>query len=133
MESSELRQLLNKGILAVKAGDRPLSRNLLLSVLAADETSEPAWLWLSAVLDEPGEQLMALERVLAINPGHPQALAGAQALRREFGQAAVNVQPSAEPSAPEPIWGGDSAPTASSAIVQQPPPPPDDRVLRPPA
>src|ERR1700686_1454860 len=100
MEASELRQLLNEGILAVKAGDRPLARNLLVSVLDADENSEPAWLWLGAVLDEPGEQLMALERVLAINPGHAQALAGAQALRRQLGQEAVNVQQSAEPAAP---------------------------------
>jgi tetratricopeptide (TPR) repeat protein len=132
MESSELRQLLNEGILAVKAGDRPLARTLLLSVLDADENSEPAWLWLSAVLDEPGEQLMALERVLAINPGHPQALAGAQALRRQLGQEAVSVQQSAEPSAPEPIGVGDPAPPASAVIVQQPPDPTEDGVARPP-
>ena len=57
MESSELRRLLNEGIQAVKAGDRLLARGLLLRVVEADERSEPAWLWLSAVLDDPGDRL----------------------------------------------------------------------------
>jgi tetratricopeptide (TPR) repeat protein len=93
MESIDLRRLLNEGIKAAKGNDRALARERLLRVLEADDRSEPAWLWLSAVLDEPGDQLMALERVLAINPRHPQALAGANALRQRLGKADSTVQP----------------------------------------
>jgi hypothetical protein len=41
-------------------------------VLEADDRNEPAWLWLSAALDKPGDQLMARGRVLAINPRSPR-------------------------------------------------------------
>src|SRR5438270_293997 len=74
MEPAELRRLLNEGIQAVKTGDGATARDRLLRVLDADDRSEPAWLWLSAALDDPADQLLALERVLEINPGHPQAL-----------------------------------------------------------
>ena len=96
MESSELRRLLNEGIVAVKTDDRPRARELLLRVLDADDRSEPAWLWLSAALDEPDDKLLALERVLAINPGHPQALAGVKALRQRLGKDEPRLEPAAE-------------------------------------
>jgi hypothetical protein len=118
MDSGEVRRLLNEGIQAVKAGDRPRARELLLRVLDADDRSEPAWLWLGAVLDEPGERLMALEHVLVINPAHPQALAGAQALRRQLGTAAANLQPVAEPFVLEPTGAVEPAPPTSAVIVQ---------------
>ncbi len=86
MEPSELRSLLNDGIQAVRAHDRTRARERLLRVLEADENNEAAWLWLSAALDDPADQLMALERVLAINPQHPQAMARAQTLRQRLGQ-----------------------------------------------
>src|SRR5260221_6047436 len=93
MESVELRALLNEGIQAVKDNDRARARERLLQVVAADDRNEPAWLWLSAALDEPADQLMALERVLDINPRHPQAMAGAQALRQRLGQVVAQPAP----------------------------------------
>jgi tetratricopeptide (TPR) repeat protein len=119
MESSELRRLLNEGIQAARAGERPLARDRLLRVLDADARSEPAWLWLSAVLDEPGEQLLALERVLAINPTHPQALAGAQALRRQLGRDEAARQPPLDLPLRTPTEMAEPA-AASSAIILQP-------------
>jgi len=120
MESSELRRLLNEGIQAAKASDGPRARDLLLRVLDADASSEPAWLWLSAVLDDPGERLLALERVLAINPDHPQALAGVQALRRQLGQEPANPQPPVEPQVLRPIDAVEPV-TASATVIVQPP------------
>src|SRR5712692_2537695 len=134
MESVDLRTLLNQGIQAVKGNDRARARELLLQVLDADDRNEPAWLWLAAALDEPADQLMALERVLAINPRHPQALAGAQALRLRLGQVVAQPAPdqglAAEPAnqrsslQAEPIPGAtDLAQTASGpepAIAAEP-------------
>ena len=98
MEPTEIRGLLNDGIQAVRANDLPRARERLLRVLEADENNEAAWLWLSAALDDSADQLMALERVLAINPQHPQALAGAQTLRQRLGQPVAPPAPEPEPS-----------------------------------
>jgi tetratricopeptide (TPR) repeat protein len=95
MNRTELQQQLNDGIQAVRAGDHARARELLLAVVQADESNEPAWLWLSAALDEPAEQLQALENVLVLNPRQPQALAGAEKLRRVLGlPVSVDLQPS---------------------------------------
>ncbi len=94
MDAAERQALLNQGIQAIRAGDKARGRELLLRVVAADERVEPAWLWLSAALDEPADQLIALENVLALNPTHAQALAGVATLRKKLGRA------SAEPSPP---------------------------------
>src|SRR5579859_4115871 len=98
MDPVELRSLLNEGIAAVRANDPARARDCLLRVVEADERSEPGWLWLSAALDDPRDQLLALEHVLAINPHHPQAAAGVQALRQRLGQASA-VAPAATPAA----------------------------------
>ena len=95
MEPAELRDILREGIAAVRSGDRARGRALLLRVVEADERVEPAWLWLSAAMDDPTDQLVALENVLALNPEHTQALAGAQALRQKLGVA--------EPVSPDPL------------------------------
>ncbi len=114
MDPEALRQLLNEGIQAAKANNRAQAREQLLQVIEADEHCEPAWLWLSAVLDDPGDQLMALERVLAINPRHPQAQTGVAALRQRLGLA--NPAPRAESES------GAAPPPASQAILVSEPP-----------
>src|SRR5260221_9487725 len=118
-EASELRRLLNEGIRALKANDRPRAREQLLAVLAADENNEAAWLWLSGVLDEPADQLMALERVLAINPRHSQALAGAEALRQRLRPPPAPAEPAlTEPAAvPAPVEPSTAAMAASADVV----------------
>jgi hypothetical protein len=94
MDQTELQSPLNEGIQAVKAGDRPRVHDRLLRVLEADTRSEPAWLWLSAALDDTADPLMALEHVFAINRHHPQALAGPNALQQRLaGTAGVERQP----------------------------------------
>jgi hypothetical protein len=82
-----MQATLRAGIAAVREGDRANGRALLMRVLEADERVAPAWLWLSAAVDDPADQLVALENVLALNPGHPQAMAGAETLRRQLGLA----------------------------------------------
>ncbi|MCC6190286.1 MAG: hypothetical protein IT318_14740 [Anaerolineales bacterium] len=85
MQRTELAALLNAGIAAVQAGDLAHGRELLLRVVEADERVEPAWLWLSAALEQPADQLLALENVLALNPNNTRARFGVLALRRRLG------------------------------------------------
>jgi tetratricopeptide (TPR) repeat protein len=67
---------LREGITAVKKGDRIQGRELLEKVLAADERSEHAWLWLSGAVDSAEERQICLENVLAINPDNALAKKG---------------------------------------------------------
>ena len=131
MEPDELRSLLNEGIQAVKANDRPRARERLLRVLEADDNNEAAWLWLGAALDKPADQLMALERVLAINPRHPQALAGAQALRQRLGPPVTSPQPAPAPTTVEPAAEAEPASPDLTVIAGSPLVPDEPAPLRP--
>jgi tetratricopeptide (TPR) repeat protein len=85
MDRTEIQGWLTNGIQAIRAGDRARGRELLLRVVAADERNEPAWLWLSAVMDHPRDQLTALENVLTLNPANVQARTGVAKLRQQLG------------------------------------------------
>src|SRR5512136_1129527 len=115
MDQAYIQQLLNDGIQAVQRGDRAQGRQLLLQVVAADETSEPAWLWLSRAVDDPADQLVALENALTLNPANPAARASAGALRAQLGLA--------EPAPPAP------PPLAAELPPPQPAAAPDDDLL----
>lgn len=133
MDADELKQLLNAGIAATQRGDKAQGRELLLRVVEADERIEPAWLWLAAALEDPADQLLALENVLTLNPRHPQALAGAAALRAQLG---VSAPPPAAPEAdetPSPVTPAEAAwlpsePRTAVAPVVVPPQPTADMV-----
>ena len=115
MNRIEIQNLLKAGIEAARAGDRARARELLLAVVQADERNEPAWLWLSGVLDDPVEQLAALENVLALNPRQPQALAEVEKLRRALGlRPAASPEPAAAPP-PEPAVASDPPDLAPAA------------------
>jgi len=126
MDADELRRLLNEGIAATRQGDHARGRELLLQVVAADEGMEPAWLWLGTALEDPADQLLALENVLALNPRHPQALAGVAALRARLGvipPASVPAPAPASESAPELSPAEQEWRPASPPVAVRPPPP----------
>jgi tetratricopeptide (TPR) repeat protein len=83
MKNTERDRLLQEGIAAARAGHREQARDLLLQVIALDEEVEPAWLWLSSVVDDPGERQICLENVLALNPGNTAARKGLAWLREQ--------------------------------------------------
>lgn len=70
--------MLEQAIGAARAGQRPTARGLLQAILADEPTDAQAWLWLSGVVDEPAEQVAALERVLALDPSNARASYGLQ-------------------------------------------------------
>jgi hypothetical protein len=65
---------------AVKNGKKSDARALLEKVLEVDERNEQAWMWMSGVVDNPEDQKLCLENVLAINPNNQQARQGLKAL-----------------------------------------------------
>lgn len=72
----ELEGLLQEGIDAARAGHDPRARDLLLQVLEQEPSNVRAWLWLSGVVDTPGEQELCLEQVISIDPDHSAARRG---------------------------------------------------------
>jgi hypothetical protein len=52
-----------------------------MRLVELDERNELAWLWLSEVVDDPGEREVCLENVLTINPGNAAARRNLEALR----------------------------------------------------
>jgi hypothetical protein len=63
---------VQQAVALIKSGDRQNGQRLLAEVLRADPRNETAWLWMSTLVD--GEkQRRCLEKVLSLNPNHPQA------------------------------------------------------------
>jgi hypothetical protein len=74
-------ETLNQAIVALKAGRKAESRQLLAQILQRDSSNETAWLWLSGAAETKTERLACLERVLAINPDNEIAQRGLAHLR----------------------------------------------------
>lgn len=79
--SDDIAQLLYDGAVAVQSGRRAEAQKLLLRVIELDEQNELAWLWLSGAVDDPADQEVALENVLALNPNNGAAQAGLRMLK----------------------------------------------------
>jgi tetratricopeptide (TPR) repeat protein len=98
MQSDDIAQMLYDGAVAVQQGDLERARELLLKVIELDEENEQAWLWLSGAVDDPSDQQVALENVLALNPNNTAAQAGLLYLQRDAG---MSLQP---PPAADDDW-----------------------------
>ena len=101
-DSANLALWLRKGILAAKAGQRDHARALLKQVLIADKRNIPAWLWLSQVVDEPGQQRLCLQTVLKLDPENEAARLRLARLRQPSSPVANEAQviPAEDPPAP---------------------------------
>ena len=90
MSNVDLARWLYEGALALSEGRREVARRLLMQVIEHDEQNEQAWLWLSGAVDDPADQQIALENVLAINPHNAAAQAGLAWLRDQGRSASVS-------------------------------------------
>ncbi len=104
--------LMQQGIMAVKAGDKDRGRHLLTQAIAQDAQNQTAWLWLAGTTDDDQEKYTCLERVQAINP---DTKAGQQA------RTYLQRHPLA---APHPAPPSTTTPTTSSASAPAPAPAP---------
>lgn len=60
--------LLRRGVAAAHAGRKVEAREIFMQVVDADPRNELAWMWLSGLVDELEDQIIACENVLTINP-----------------------------------------------------------------
>lgn len=72
--SSEVSDLLRKGIKSAQEGNRSEARNLLMQATELEPKNENAWLWLASISEYPEELLIFLNNVLRINPTNERAL-----------------------------------------------------------
>ena len=130
MAENATEHLLREGIAAARAGHKEQARDLLLQVIAQDEESEAAWLWLSGVVDDPAERQICLENVLTLDPDNVAARRGLDWLRAQ-GLAAPDAALDGPPAAKGP--GSHPATRTASAEPAPAPEPEQGRTLPPPS
>jgi tetratricopeptide (TPR) repeat protein len=109
MTPQDITHTLQEGIDAVKSGQAERAVQLLMQVVAADENNEQGWLWLSYVVTDPKDKIIALENVLTINPANRVAQ---QNLTRW--QTQVDSAPSAATVTP-PLPAAAASPTSTDS------------------
>ena len=97
-----MNPLLQKGIAALRNGDKTTAQNIFRQALQQQPNDETAWLWLAGTFDENTARIHCLKKVLAINPANlaaQKALAQLTALEvpPPFEQAPVESQPTESP------------------------------------
>jgi hypothetical protein len=102
--SEDIARMLYEGAVAVREGRHADAQGLLLQVIERDEQNEQAWLWLSGAMEDPADQQVALENVLALNPANAAARQGLEYLRSRYGDL------TAEPPAASPASAGEWVP-----------------------
>jgi hypothetical protein len=105
--NDEIARLLYEGAVAVREGRHADGQGLLLEVIEHDEQNELAWLWLSGAMDDPADQQVALENVLAINPDNQAAKSGLAWLSQRYGGLSAAAPASAGEWTPPPPRGED--------------------------
>ncbi|MFV9506404.1 MAG: YIP1 family protein [Oscillochloridaceae bacterium umkhey_bin13] len=94
-------ELTDRGIAALRAGDRVAARNLLRAALQADPADARAWLWLAGALPEAEAQRYCLQRALKLDPSLEPARQGLVALDQALLHAAVTASLEAQAPAPQ--------------------------------
>ncbi len=80
MAQDRIQQMLQQGVEAAKAGQKPQAFQILQQVVRLDPRNETAWLWLSSVARNPRERAFCLRQLYEINPKNELALKGLRAM-----------------------------------------------------
>jgi twitching motility two-component system response regulator PilG len=78
------RKFMQQAVTDAQNGNKEAARELFLQATDYEPENETAWLWLASLAEMPEDQLGFLQRVLDINPQHPQALAQSQVARTQL-------------------------------------------------
>ncbi len=81
MKQSELFQTAVK---KAKAGERKQARDMLIQLVGQNPQHELAWLWLSELVANPEDKIIALENALSINPQRSQTKERLHRLRQKY-------------------------------------------------
>jgi hypothetical protein len=100
-----MNELTQRGIAALKAGDRDTARQLLGEAVKQNPSDAAAWLWLSGAVESDGERVACLQRVLRIDPENQHAGRGLAQIQERRARAAEQAVQQSEPAAqqPEPV------------------------------
>lgn len=100
MQVAETASLLEQGIRAAVAGNRPLAKLHLEEAVKGDAQNAELWLWLAWVADSPEQAESCLQWVKYLDPAHPLAGIGLQWARamRDAARYALGHEPAASAS-----------------------------------
>jgi len=76
MSSANVDAMVREAKRAIREGNKSEAQALLLRATEIDQSSEQAWMWLSAVVESIEDQMICLENVLQINPKNADAKRG---------------------------------------------------------
>jgi tetratricopeptide (TPR) repeat protein len=88
MSSSDL---LRQAVDTARAGRRVEARTMLMELVEHDPHNEMAWMWLSGLMDDLGDRIIACENVLTINPANDKVRAYLADLHRQRPRIAVVI------------------------------------------
>jgi lipoprotein-anchoring transpeptidase ErfK/SrfK len=94
--SQQIAALMDRGVQAARAGQRPRARRYFTAALELDPRLPEAWLERALVVDDPQEAMAHLAYVLTLDPKNRRARAALRDLRRTAG----NLPPYAGPLPP---------------------------------
>ena len=118
----EFTAAVASGVDALQAGQRRRARQGLSRVVREDPSNATAWLWLSEVVERPGERELCLEQVIRIEPDHVAARYGLSFLRKvrqvQEEPPGETTRPANTPVAPD--RPGSMAAVAPQRIAAQP-------------
>ena len=83
-------ELLRKGAEAARAGRRLDARAIFMRVVETEPRNEMAWMWLTGLVDDLEDKIIACENVLTINPANEKVKAYLNTLLEQ--QAAIPSQ-----------------------------------------
>jgi tetratricopeptide (TPR) repeat protein len=124
MDQDKLNTLLNEGIAAARSGQAARARDLLMQVVEADENNEPAWLWLSGVVESLEDRQVCLENVLALNPNSVAAQKGLAWINQQRAQQGSPVEAASPVETPSPSTSELEAPPPAYQVAAPPASPP---------
>jgi hypothetical protein len=96
-----MNELTQRGIQALRSGDRSGARTLLTAAIQADPNDVTAWLWLTGALDTDGERVACLRQVLRIDPNNSAAARGLKQILDRQAAGITTPPPAQEQPAPE--------------------------------
>ena len=79
----DVKNRLEQGIASARSGHRDEARTDLLKVVEEDPKNLTAWLWLSDLVDDPQDRIIALENALTINPQQSQVRNRLEQIKKE--------------------------------------------------
>ena len=82
--------LLQNALSYIQTGQKQRARDLLLQLVEQEPRNEMAWLWLSRLIADKEDQIIALENVLTINPERQQARERLEQLKKKTKTVSAN-------------------------------------------